>query len=1172
MPLTTAQLEHARANLGDFQLRKLFLEDLGWFAYKNPSADLTLKDGTEFVLDPVAQVSGVVVLEVRAKDGVLPDKNQRQQIHNAIAKKHHENLLVFTDRNAKGDVSSSIWSWAKKEGTKRIPRELYYLRGQSGDLLLSKLHGMFIDMSELDDDGRIPVPEVTRRLAESFDIERVTKKFFGEFQSLHGDFVELIEGIDDPADRKWYASVLLNRLMFVYFMQKKGFVDANPDYLWQKFKESQKVDGKDKFYSVFLDLLFFEGFAKDETKRSATARKRLGKIKYLNGGLFLHHSIEKDPRYKGKIRIPDQAFANLLSADDPKGLFERFTWALDDRPGGDDRTINPDVLGYIFEKYINQKAFGAYYTRPEITDYLCERTINQLVLERLNVKLGRSFGSLNDALVSMDKKVVRALLLDGSEDGAKGILQDLSILDPACGSGAFILAAMKRLFEIHVALVEKIKYLHDPDLDALDRQLSGHASREYGIKKRLITDNLYGVDLMDEAVEICRLRLFLALVSSVHEVGHLQPLPNIDFNIFPGNSLIGVLRFPARDDSRSNLFGAAKLASLRNAAEQIAQAVDLVRHPASNLDPEVLRDDAQALRAKWNPELHDFLLSDFRDELGIQFEQEQAKGKPKARELTLDDLQRLKPFHWCLDFYKVMERAQGGFDIIITNPPWEVVQAEEKEFLATVVEGPMREDAKVKAALKKHGIDVIQKKTIDIKDWGKLRDDLLTIPEIERRWLAFCSEIPHQVAWYKNAPQYANQKSVVDGKNMTRKINLYGVFTEQCFNLLRKGGLCGIVIPSGIYTDLGTMQLREMLFSKTEVTGLFGFENRNAIFEGVHRSFKFVVLTFEKGGRTTEFPAVFMRTEVGELAGFPEATGFTLSTKLIRGLSPDTLAIPEFHSVVDVAIAEKAAKFPTLGATVPGKWQLQLKQELNMTQDSDIFQDRPAKGRLPLVEGKMFHQFTYPFAEGRYWIDERAARERILGRTEDTGQKLVYQTYRYVHRNVASGTNERSMITTVLPPNCFCPHTTITVKEALQERISLFLVGVLNSFVVDYLLRQRISMHLDAHFIYQLPVPRLTEGDKWFSGIVERAARLICTTPEYDDLAKEVGLGSHKRGATEFADRARLRAELDGIVAHLYGLAEDEFAHILKTFPLVKDEVKLAALNAYRDLERGLLR
>ncbi|NNM87404.1 MAG: hypothetical protein HKL95_02665, partial [Phycisphaerae bacterium] len=108
--------------------------------------------------------------------------------------------------------------------------------------------------------------------------------------------------------------------------------------------------------------------------------------------------------------------------------------------------------------------------------------------------------------------------------------------------------------------------------------------------------------------------------------------------------------------------------------------------------------------------------------------------------------------------------------------------------------------------------------------------------------------------------------------------------------------------------------------------------------------------------------------------------------------------------------------------------------------------------------------------------------------------------------------------------------------------------------------------------VYQLPIPRLTEKDQAFAPIVERSARLICTTPEFDALAKQVGLRSHKDGVTNPVQRAILRAELDGLIAHLYGLTEVEFAHILKTFPLVSDPVRVAAHNGYRDVERGLIR
>jgi hypothetical protein len=117
-----------------------------------------------------------------------------------------------------------------------------------------------------------------------------------------------------------------------------------------------------------------------------------------------------------------------------------------------------------------------------------------------------------------------------------------------------------------------------------------------------------------------------------------------------------------------------------------------------------------------------------------------------------------------------------------------------------------------------------------------------------------------------------------------------------------------------------------------------------------------------------------------------------------------------------------------------------------------------------------------------------------------------------------------------------------------------------------------VSANINMFYIYQLPIPRLQKGDQWFDAIVERAAKLICTTPEFDELAQEIGLESHKNGVTNEVQRGQLRAELDGIIAHLYGLTESEFAYILTTFPIVADPVKQNALNAYRDVRTGLIK
>jgi hypothetical protein len=150
-----------------------------------------------------------------------------------------------------------------------------------------------------------------------------------------------------------------------------------------------------------------------------------------------------------------------------------------------------------------------------------------------------------------------------------------------------------------------------------------------------------------------------------------------------------------------------------------------------------------------------------------------------------------------------------------------------------------------------------------------------------------------------------------------------------------------------------------MLFERTKIAGLFCFENRKEIFEGVHRSFKFVVLTFEKGKTTREFPSAFMRHDVEELERFPKEGAMPISVQLIEKLSPDSLSIMEFNNEADVRIAEKMLRFPLLGEKIEGAWNLKLSNEFHMTNDSHLFKTEPGEGRLPLYEGKMIHQFTH---------------------------------------------------------------------------------------------------------------------------------------------------------------------------------------------------------------------
>lgn len=1138
----TINLQKLRDLLNQFNFSELFIE-LGWKSCSQKKIPLEIEN-KRYEYKRIAEISGVVVFEITAADSVIPNAKTRAAIYEKIKILVAENLLIFVDKEIEEERNHSLWYWVKLEGNKRYDHE--YIKGQAEDLFLSKIASLFYDLSDLEY-GEPSVIETVEKLRKAFDIEKVTKKFYKEFQELHKQFLQYVEGIDNLADRRWYTSIILNRLMFVYFLQRKGFIDNEDTYYLQNKLDTSKEQGENHFYNKFLQALFFESFAKPEQDRDKSVESLVGKVKYLNGGLFLEHPIEQNY----KISIADEAFEQVFN------LFERYSWNLNDTSGADGDEINPDVLGYIFEKYINQKEKGAYYTRKEITEYLCDRTIDELILERVNTallsppfsNLGRysRFLDIKELCFKLDANLCELLI-----DDETGILTNLSILDPACGSGAFLLAAMRKLYNLYFAVITAIDKNGNRKLKKwLNDIRRSNNSLAYFVRKQIITNNLYGVDIMEEATEIARLRMFLALVASAQEIDQLEPLPNIDFNIMSGNSLIGLMQVKESDyDSRYGQLGLFN----KNYKQLVNEKNSLLQKyrtsTSCDVDLQGLREEINQKRAEAQQNLDEILYEVFKS-LKIKYKKASVTGKGKGQTLPLkfQYIKDLKAFHWGYEFNEIIQDSNGnpGFDIILTNPPWEIFKPQAKEFFAQYS-------------------DLVTKNKMDIKTFEKQQKKLLANPEIAEAWLEYQSQYPYVSAYYRSSEDYKNQISRVNGKKQGTDINLYKLFLERCFHLLRDKGECGIVIPSGIYTDLGTKQLREMLFSQTKVTGLFCLENRKAVFEGVDSRFKIVVLTFEKNGTTKDFPSAFMRLDVNELQRFPSAESLRIDVDMVRKLSPESLSVMEFKNEVDIRIAQKMLKFPLLGEKIEGKWNLSLKQEFNMTSDSHLFQQQPGKGKLPLYEGKMIHQFTHQYAEPRYWIDEKEGRKAVLGKKGiDSGQKLDYQSYRLGFRDVASSTNERTMIAAIIPPKIFVGNTLIVSYQLIKLDELLFTICLLNSFVCDFVIRQKVTAHCNMFYIYQTPLPRLTEGDRNFTEIVQRAAKLICTAPEFDELAQEVGLDSHKNGITDETQRAQLRAELDGIIAHLYGLTEEEFKYILTTFPIVPEETKQAALKAYQN-------
>src|ERR1700734_3567940 len=245
MALNTSR---ARQLLAKGDLRSLFIEELGWDRH-GAKLEITLA-GSSLTLQALAQKRGMVAYHFATPSGQrLPDYAQRRKIEHQVAKFAHEHLIVFTD----SANDTQIWQWVKREAGKPAAcREHTLHRTQQGDALLQKLEAIAFTLEE---EERLSLPDVTRRARAGFDVERVTKRFYDRFTKEHTAFLGFITGITESTDHEWYASVMLNRLMFVYFIQRKGFLDGDRDYLRHRLNRCQKEKGRDNFYSFYRYFL-----------------------------------------------------------------------------------------------------------------------------------------------------------------------------------------------------------------------------------------------------------------------------------------------------------------------------------------------------------------------------------------------------------------------------------------------------------------------------------------------------------------------------------------------------------------------------------------------------------------------------------------------------------------------------------------------------------------------------------------------------------------------------------------------------------------------------------------------------------------------------------------------------------------------------------------------------
>jgi hypothetical protein len=756
--------EEFAAKIKGFKHKELF-NYMGWDNDRNQTP-LLLVDDVAYHPEIIADKRGFKIITI---NGAIPAYTTRMKIDKRMKAQYHNHILIFADAKKQ----EQLWLYSYNDGKKDRKTEIRYSNSQDAERLYQRASGLIF---EIDEQDAITIVDVSARVRDNLanNAEKVTKKFYDLFKKEHTKLSGLIKGIDQAADREWYASIMLNRLMFCYFMQRRGFLDNDRQYLRNKLNDCKTKLGKGKFYSFyrsFLLILFQKGFGSHT--HAPKIKEMIGRIPYLNGGLFDIHELERENQ---DIDIPDKAFKAIFD------LFDTFEWHLDTRDTATGDEINPDVIGYIFEKYINDRAeMGAYYTQEDITGYISRNAILPYLLNAVKKNHPAPFApngavwkflkaSGDEYIFESVKKGIRdnqgnirplpeyvargldpstpkllerrnrwnepaheeyALpteiwretvdrrnryedvsriiktegiteindfitynlnitdfvtdLLDQIEDPQfimefYGNLEKLTVLDPTCGSGAFLFAALNILEPLYDSCLSRMEdYINHNYKGSLNHDIKEffnkkvnlmsdkiHPNKSYFIYKTIILNNLYGVDIMREAAETAKLRLFLKLVSTVdpdyrQENLGIEPLPDIDFNIKAGNTLVGIAN---RDGIKEAMFGNAFAASFENKINEDMKEFEAAVKNYKRLQLGTGTDTAVDVdTAKRNLVKKQAKLKITLDELLKKGQYNGVKISDKAWRTAY------VPFHWVAEFYGIVE-GDGGFDVVIGNPPY----------------------------------------------------------------------------------------------------------------------------------------------------------------------------------------------------------------------------------------------------------------------------------------------------------------------------------------------------------------------------------------------------------------------------------------------------------------------------------------------------------------------
>lgn len=833
-----------------------------------------------------------------------------------------------------------------------------------------------------------------------------------------------------------------------------------------------------------------------------------------------------------------------------------------------------------------RKGSGSFYTPDEITEYLTHAALDPLV------------EPIVDKAQSDPAAAARELL-------------DLKVCDPAMGSGAFLVQTT-RILALGLARIW-----------AAELQVPVTPELRTKAERTVVRRCIYGVDLNPLAVALAKVSLWLETL----EPG--RPLDFLDGHLRCGDSLVGVTftdetglltaddlaTFPAgavkglatylkkeagaagapvlkrlKERKAPQKATQAKLPgidafAIREGLEQIAaerdtilaaagqtledavhaqEAFEALEHAETSLRNR-LRSAADFWCAQWFSDGEHAVVDGPGPVVPASVADFEAiiagvlAGEPIADKLQpqMEAAQRVANgrhfFHWALEFPEVM-LDRGGFDAVIGNPPWNTLSPDVKEFFAT------------------YDPTVFRKGVAKATQTSR-KDELREDEEIDQLWREQARYL-HELSVYAKPESGRFEWYAADGQLRKGDANVFRLFVERAYRILRKGGRLAQVLPDSFYVSSPATGVRQYLLRDARLEQCFVFENRRGIFP-IDSRIKIALMVVERGGGPTDrFKAVFF---VGkDAAGRDRAVGLEempevlaeldreapeLAVEQIRQLAPETWSFPELQTALDAEVVARCLEVaPALNLDSRG-WNLSFCRGLHDNEDYWRFKTSEEleafecvregirwigpKGDewWPVVAGLNFYSLEFPAQPIRAWVNAQEIR-RTPKWLDDDGM-MPFDYFRIAWRDVASATNERSSIAAVLPPKTVEKVQAPSVwGGTLREREVVALAAIISSFTFDFLARFRGSTHLSHGFLNSLPAPTADAVEP----AIEPASRVICSSAELKQLWGVLFPGRQPPHLSEWGV-AENRAEVDAEIALAYGLSLTQYAAVLCGFP-----------------------